>query len=100
VKRSTLNGVLIVTAIMAALLLNSRPVYSVDELHLVGIVKNINPKTGIVFVDVKSSSCLGMRKFKMDDTSEKDDLIGKKIEFTIDSSVCDDDVHRMILPGE
>jgi len=75
-------------------------VSSMDALILNGIVKNIDYKSGIVTIDVKSESCQGIRSFKIDAISKLDSsLIGKEISFPISSSSCEDDKkHKMILP--
>lgn len=59
-----------------------------DELFLTGIVKNINPKSGIATIEVKSGNCSGTRIFQTEDISELEDLQGKTISFFIDSPTC------------
>lgn len=83
-------------------LLNIYPAFGADMLILSGVVKDINYKAKIVVVDVKSSSCPGIRSFKIDDPSKLDSkLIGKKISFPIDSSTCKGDVvYKMYWKGK
>jgi hypothetical protein len=61
---------------------------SVDELFLTGIVRTVNANSGIVVVDVKSQSCPGLRSFNFKNSTDLEGLEGKKISFSIDSSVC------------
>ncbi len=74
-----------------------QPVYAVDELYLTGVVKNINPITGIVYVDVTSDSCRGMRIFRADDLGKLGNYVNQAISFYIDSSTCGDNNVHMIL---
>lgn len=63
--------------------------HAVDELFLTGVVKSIDYVSGVITIDVKSESCLGIRSFQVDHTGKLDkDLIGKQISFPIDSSTC------------
>ena len=62
--------------------------YAVDELSLTGIVKSLDIKTKTVIIDVKSSSCRGLRTFTVDNTADFQDLVLQKITFSIDSSIC------------
>ncbi|MFA5073972.1 MAG: hypothetical protein WC539_08785 [Nitrospirota bacterium] len=75
------------------------PLYAEDELVLIGILKSINPKTNTVIVEVKSSSCRGLRTFTVGNAIELDDFINQKIRFQIDSSVCKKDTLYRMLPG-
>ncbi len=81
---------------------NTYHAQAVDELFLTGIVKDINHKSRLVTVDVKSESCHGTKIFMFDNTSKPDStLIGKEIFFSINSSICKaDTIHKMILPKE
>jgi hypothetical protein len=70
---------------------------AVDELNLTGIVRTVYAHSGLVTVDVKSQSCPGLRSFKFGDSIDLEGLEGKKISFSIDSSVCRrDEVYRII----
>ncbi len=75
------------------------PVYAADELFLTGIIKSIDHNTRTVVADVKSSSCHGTRTFAVDNPSALDDFINKKIDFSIDSSICKyGEIYKM-FPG-
>ncbi len=63
-------------------------VYAEDELSLTGIVKSLNNKTRTAIIDVKSSSCRGLRTFTVDNPDVFQDLVDQKIIFSIDSSTC------------
>lgn len=70
---------------------------AVDELSLTGIIRTINAHSRTVFIDVKSQSCPGLRSFKFDSSIDLEDMEGKKISFSIDSSVCRrDEVYKII----
>jgi hypothetical protein len=66
----------------------STPADAVDELYLTGVVSTIDLRSGIVFVQVQSGNCRGLRKFRFDNTIDMEGLQGKKISFSINSSVC------------
>ena len=68
--------------------LMSAPAEAVDELNLTGILHSVDMRSHIVVVQVKSGSCSGQRKFIIDDPSSLEGLEGKKISFSINSSVC------------
>lgn len=82
------------------IILSIQPVYAEDELYLSGIVKDVDRNTKTVFVDVKSSSCHGMRKFVVDEPAAYEDLVNERISFVIDSSVCrGDEVYKVLSIG-
>jgi hypothetical protein len=56
---------------------------------LTGIIKSVNAVTGLVTVEVVSSSCRGMRIFKADDLEKLEDYIEQNISFFIDSNKCE-----------
>lgn len=98
--RKTQYGVLfLLTA--ALLILSIHPVYAADELYLTGIVKSIDHNTRTVVVDVQSSSCHGTREFVLDEPAALlEPFVGKKIDFTIDSSTCESGkVYKMFPEG-
>jgi hypothetical protein len=77
---------------------------AVDELYLTGILRTVDANSGIVVVDVMSQSCPGLRRFKLDKITDLEGLEGKKISFSIDSSVCRrDEVYKITavtqMPG-
>jgi hypothetical protein len=96
--RKTQYGVLFILTV-ALLILYIHPVYAADELYLTGIVKSIDRNTRTVVVDVQSSSCHGIREFVVDAPAALDDFVGKRIDFSIDSSTCKrGEVYKM-FPG-
>jgi hypothetical protein len=69
-----------------------------DQLRLTGVIKSIDGVTGMVLVDVTSSSCRGMRTFRASKPDILDDYIGKRIAFFIDSNRCDiKEVYTILL---
>ena len=64
------------------------PAEAVDELNLTGVLQNIDARSHTAFVQVKSKNCSGLRRFSIDDLSNLEGLEGKKIIFSINSSVC------------
>lgn len=82
---------------LAFSVLNICSVGAVDELYLSGFLKSVDTKSGKVVVDVKSQSCPGVRRFNFDKSADLEGLEGKKISFSIDSSVCRrDEIHKII----
>ncbi|MGB9712757.1 MAG: hypothetical protein ACP5J5_05280 [Dissulfurimicrobium sp.] len=72
-----------------------------DELFLCGVVKNVNIKTGMVTVDVKSGSCPGVRQFQLIAPQAASlFIVGEKKCFPIDSSHCNDNIIHKILIRE
>jgi len=90
---------LLVFTVMVTSIVGERSAYAAkDELRLTGIVKEIDPKTGIVFVDVQSESCPGMRRFYAEKTGAMDRYVDLTITFFIDSSTCRDaSVHTILV---
>jgi hypothetical protein len=78
----------VLVSILVFSVLSIHSVQAVDELYLTGIVRNVYLKSGLAVVDVKSQSCPGVRQFTFDNTVDMEGLEGKKISFSIDSSVC------------
>jgi hypothetical protein len=77
---------------------------AVDELFLTGIVRTVDANSRIVVVDVKSQSCPGLRRFKLDKITDLEGLEGQKVSFSIDSSVCRrDEIYKIMavtqMPG-
>lgn len=75
--------------------------FSQEKLNLTGIIKAVDPITGIVRVQVTSENCKGLWNFKFPDYA-KDDLdssmVGKKIQFNIESPACDPKrLHSIVL---
>jgi hypothetical protein len=92
-------GVVLVLLAVALLILIIHPVYAGDELYLTGIVKSVDRNTGTVVVDVQSSSCHGTREFTVDEPSLLVDSVGKRIDFSIDSSICKKGEVYKMFPG-
>jgi hypothetical protein len=89
--------IFVVAAVLIAFAAAAEPVFAADELLLTGIVKTIDPKTGLVFVDVGSESCPGIRRFYADDLNTLGKYVNKEITFRIDSSTCRDTAIHTIL---
>jgi hypothetical protein len=70
-----------------------------ENLRLSGIIKSINHESKTVIVDVKSSSCRGIKSFISDNSSELDDFVNQKVVFFIDSTYCKKNEEYKILPG-
>jgi hypothetical protein len=65
---------------------------AVDELSLTGFVKSIDKTNGIISINVTSESCRGLRVFRVPDDARNDldaSLIGRKLQFDIDSATCE-----------
>jgi hypothetical protein len=78
----------------------TRPVHAddLDQLYLTGIIKSVNTATGLVYVEVRSLSCPGMKSFKVDAPEVLLRYIDQRVSFFIESNTCkDDSVHTMLL---
>jgi hypothetical protein len=65
---------------------------ALDNLSLSGFVRSIDSSNGIISLDITSEGCRGLRAFRVPDDAKGDldaSLIGKKIQFMIDSSKCE-----------
>jgi hypothetical protein len=65
---------------------------AVDNLSLTGFVRSIDGNNGIISLDITSEGCRGPRAFRVPDDAKGDldaSLIGKRLEFMIDSSKCE-----------
>jgi hypothetical protein len=90
----------LILLLSALLFLHIHPAYAGDELFLTGFVKSVDHAARTVTVDVQSSNCHGTREFTVDEPYVFDDLIGKRIDFSIDSSTCESGkVYKMFLGG-
>ena len=86
-----LVAVLFVGIIFLVLTIGARTAFAAgetDQLYVTGIIKSVNPATGLVMVDVTSSSCHGMRTFKADNLDKLQAYIQQRISFFIDSNRC------------
>lgn len=83
------------------LLIIYQEVLGVDELYLSGIIKSYDKEKGLIWVDVRSESCRGIREFKVPESVRLDldpSIIGQKIDFFINSSKCEPGkVYNMLL---
>lgn len=95
--KKTRYGLVCVFAI-GFLILLTHSVHAADELFLSGVVKDIDYTARAVLVDVKSSSCKGIRRFAIPYPSQLDGLVGKRIDFFIDSSTCKRDETYTMFP--
>ncbi|MEO0228297.1 MAG: hypothetical protein ABIL70_09645 [candidate division WOR-3 bacterium] len=82
-------------------LIMCQEVLGVDELYLSGIIKSYDKEKGLIWVDVRSESCRGIREFKVPESVRLEldpSLIGQKIDFFINSSRCESGkVYNMFL---
>ncbi len=63
----------------------------VDGLSITGLVKSIDKGNGTIGVDVTTLSCKGLRVFRVPEGAREDldsSLVGKKVQFRIDSATC------------
>lgn len=73
-------------------LLISQEVFSVDELYLTGVIKSYHKEKGLIWVDVRSEGCKGLREFRIPDSMRLDldpSLVGHRINFFINSPKCE-----------
>ena len=88
-RSSGLFAVLFMGIFLFALTMIGQPAFAVDELYLKGTIKSVNAVTGLVMVDVVSSSCSGMRIFKADKLEMLEAYVDQKVSFSIDSNKCE-----------
>lgn len=63
--------------------------FAADELYLCGVVQEVNLQTAQVTVDVASSSCRGIRTFKLPATKDRLSFnVNARKCFFIDSNRC------------
>lgn len=76
-------------------------VFAKDHLFLTGVVRFVDPSSGTLRINVTSEGCTGIREFKAPDNGAADldaSLIGKRIQFYIDSTVCERGKVHTIVP--
>ncbi|HOP85090.1 MAG TPA: hypothetical protein PLM71_11020 [Syntrophorhabdaceae bacterium] len=100
-KKSVFFKLLAPCIIFGFSLINFHVSFAQENLSLTGIIKSVDAVSGIVRIQVTSENCSGLWNFKFPDYA-KDDLdksiVGKKIQFTIDSPVCDPKkIHTIVL---
>jgi hypothetical protein len=87
-----LFAVLFMGITLLALAMSGRPALAADDhdqLQLTGTIKSVNAVTGLVTVDVASSSCSGMRIFKADMLEKLEAYVDQNVSFFIDSNKCE-----------
>jgi len=88
-----LFAVLLMGILLFAVTMSGQPAFAADEVtYLTGIIKSVNSETGIVYVDVlsSSSSYKGMRIFCADEPKKLERYLDERISFFIDNSKCRD----------
>lgn len=86
--------------LLVALILAVCPAFADDELDLTGTVTDIDAIHKTVTINVTSSSCLGERKFMVDNVAPYEELMNVRITVLIDSTVCHgDEVYRVLTLG-
>ena len=62
-----------------------------DHLLLTGVVRSVDSNSGIIRINVTAEGCKGIRDFKAPSDAAKDieaTLLGKRMQFYIDSATC------------
>lgn len=88
---SGLPAVFFMVIVLLALTVTGQPALAagdLDQLQLTGVIKSVNAVTGLVTVEVASSSCRGMRIFKADKLDKLEEYVEQKVSFFIDSNRC------------
>lgn len=91
-KEFVSNKMRIILVFSILIALCPQAVLALDNLSLSGFVRSIDSSNGIISLDITSEGCRGLRAFRMPDDAKGDldaSLIGKKIQFMIDSSKCE-----------
>jgi hypothetical protein len=63
-----------------------------DNLLLTGFIKSFDANRGVIMVNVTSEGCEGLREFRIPEDAKEDldaSLIGKRIQFYINSNTCE-----------
>jgi hypothetical protein len=87
-----LHTALLAIVILIACAVGGQPAFGADDhdqLYVTGVIKSVNAVTGIILVDVTSSSCEGMRTFKAGKPEILEDYIDQRISFFINSNRCE-----------
>jgi hypothetical protein len=77
--------------LLTSILLLAQTGTTQDRLFLTGVVRSVDSISGIIRVNVTSEGCKGLREFKVPADAAKDieiTLIGKRMQFYIDSATC------------
>ncbi len=95
------SKVFVFFAILFILISFPRTSFSQEKLNLTGIIRAVDPITGIVKIQVTSENCKGLWNFKFPDYAKEDldsSMVGKKIQFNIESPACDPKrLHSIVL---
>jgi hypothetical protein len=81
----------IIAAVLCAVAVSGQPAVAaddLDQLRVTGVIKGVNTGTGLVSVDVTSSSCNGMRVFKADKIEKLGAYVGQRVSFFINGDRC------------
>jgi hypothetical protein len=88
--------------IMTMMLIGVQAGLAQDRLLLTGVVRSVDSNSGTISVNVTSEGCRGLREFKVPADAAKDieaSLVGKQMQFYIDSATCARGVTYNILVG-
>ena len=88
VKRSRIWFCVVFLTLMLIFVL---PGMAQDHLLLTGVVRSVDSNSGTISINVTSEGCKGIRDFKVHSDAAKDietTLIGKRMQFYIDSATC------------
>ena len=66
-------------------------------MSLTGVVERVDTKAATIVIDVKSPNCKGTRTFTAEGLSRFERVVGKKINFFIDSDSCAGDKKYKIV---
>jgi hypothetical protein len=88
VMRSRIGFCVVFLTLMLVFVL---PGMAQDHLLLTGVVRSVDSNSGIIRINVTSEGCKGIRDFKAPSDAAKDieaTLLGKRMQFYIDSATC------------
>jgi hypothetical protein len=77
--------------LLTSILLLAQTGSTQDRLLLTGVVRSVDSNSGTISINVTSEGCKGIRHFKVPSDAAKDietTLIGKRMQFYIDSATC------------
>ena len=74
--------------------------FAKDRLFLTGVVRSVDSSSGTLRINVTSEGCKGTRDFRAPEDGTRDldaSLVGKTIQFYIDSAICEQGrVHNIL----
>ena len=93
-NKTSLNtkSLLIFFIVLLVSLFFIKPSISQENLTLTGIIRSVDAISGIVRIQVTTEKCQGLWNFRMPDYAKEDlnkSMIGRRVQFAINSSVCD-----------